>query len=299
MTQPAKQQKKTPLKDWAEKYPLVVSYHNNNCQQGHDIQLESGQKLTSEDSNIVFYIQPNIREDWTVINIVQHCTPIGWGQPFSSAIPELLQIDNLLQADEKIYGPYYPRKEHLFQAFAMCPLTSIKVVIVGQDPYPSTRSNGLPVAQGMSFSIPRDVRVTSSLRNIYAELKRSIPGFVAPNHGDLSEWANQGVLLLNSTLTIRPGDKNHSHKGWWDGFIRKVLKAINDANPYTIYMLWGRPAQAIKKLMSGKGVILEAFHPSGMAASTGHKFVGCNHFAMANDILSRIGKTPINWQLSP
>ena len=299
MAQSAQQQKKTPLKDWAETHPLVVSYHKDNCGQGHDIQLESGQKLTSEDSNIVFYIQPNIKEDWTVMQIVQHCTPIGWEHVFSTAVPELQHIDHLLRTDETSYGSCYPRKEHLFRAFAMCPLSSIKVVIVGQDPYPSIQPDGLPVAQGMSFSIPKNVRVTSSLKNVYAELKRSIPGFIIPDHWDLSEWAYQGVLLLNSTLTIRPNDKNHPHKGWWDGFMRKILKTINDSNPHTIYMLWGKPAQAIKKLMSNKCVILEAFHPSGMASNRGYAFVGCGHFEIANRVLTRKGRTPINWQLSP
>lgn len=284
--------------NWSEKYPLVTAYHAQHCQEGYELKVEPQKKITLQDSNVVFYVQPAIKEHWSIVDIVQQCQPPSWEKPFLSAGPELQRISKILQTEEATHGPFFPRKEHIFRAFTMCPLPSVKVVIVGQDPYPSVQPNGLPVAQGMSFSIPKNVRLTASLRNIYAELKRSIPEFIIPQHGDLSQWATQGVLLLNSTLTVRAGDYKHIHTGLWDSFIRKILKAINEINPNTIYMLWGKPAQNIKKLMSGKYIAWDAYHPSSQASNRGYNFVGCDHFVNANRILTHFGTEPIDWQLS-
>jgi hypothetical protein len=151
----------------------------------------------------------------------------------------------------------------------------------------------------MSFSVRREDSIPSSLQNIYSELVTSVRGFTKPDHGDLKDWARQGVLLLNSCLTVRPGQAG-SHGDIWLGFISKVIKAIAAVNPYCIYMLWGRDAQKLESMILNVGersIILKAAHPSGLSAK--HGFFGCNHFNLANESLLKHKKTGIIWSIAP
>jgi len=167
------------------------------------------------------------------------------------------------------------------------------VVIIAQDPYFGINSDGTPQAQGLAFSVKKGEKIPSSLINIYKELSNSIPNFTKPNHGCLENWSKQGVLLLNSCLTVRPGDPG-CHKELWYSFIKKVINSIIDNNPYCIFILWGRQAQKIRKMLGERVTVLEAAHPSGLSCKN---FLGCNHFNQVNELLIEKNQTPINWQI--
>lgn len=185
----------------------------------------------------------------------------------------------------------YPEKENIFNAFKYTSFDNLKVVILGQDPYHEPGQ-----AMGLSFSVPRGVDIPPSLQNIYKELKDDIPGFVIPDHGDLTPWAKQGVLLLNSVLTVKAHQAfSHSGQGW-EEFTDAVIKAINDECENIVFLLWGSPA---RKKGAGidreKHLVLETVHPSPLSAYRG--FFGCHHFSIANDYLIAHGKAPIDWQV--
>jgi uracil-DNA glycosylase len=171
------------------------------------------------------------------------------------------------------------------------------VVIIGQDPYFQTvhvDGKVVPRAVGLSFSVRRGDEIPISLKNIYRVLSSTVEGFQTPNHGDLRAWATQGVLLANTSLTVRPDEPN-SHEGIWLDFMKKVFKGIARVNPRCIYLLWGREAQRLRPLLGEKSIFLETSHPSGKSASRG--FLDCNHFNLANKYLIEQGNKPINWNL--
>ncbi|MEW9797174.1 uracil-DNA glycosylase [Alteromonas sp. CYL-A6] len=185
----------------------------------------------------------------------------------------------------------YPPPDAVFNALKLTPLETVKVVILGQDPY-----HGPGQAHGLCFSVPPGVAIPPSLKNIYKELATDIAGFTVPEHGNLQSWAEQGVLLLNTVLTVE-GGKAHSHANWgWETFTDAVINAVNTHTDGVVFLLWGSHAQ--KK---GKSVdrqrhdVLTAPHPSPLSAHRG--FLGCRHFSQANACLERRGKTPINWQV--
>lgn len=236
-----------------------------------------------------------IDNSWTVEDICNKRKPLGWEEVFENSVNELKDISNILINDVKINGRFLPDMKNLFRAFELTPLKKVKVVIMGQDPYHGCNSDGTPQAQGLSFSVKKNAKIPSSLNNIYKELKDNFPeNFSTPKHGDLTLWALQGVLLLNSCLTVRPHCPG-SHKELWLGFIKKVINAIIDVNPGCIFVLWGRKAQKIKKIIGERVTILEAAHPSGFSAYRG--FFGCGHFKQINQHLIESGQNPINWQL--
>jgi uracil-DNA glycosylase len=238
-----------------------------------------------------------VDQTWDVYRIATEATPSTWEDVFKDAKDELIEISRWLDNQERTQGPYYPNKEDLFAAFNHTPLSKVKVVILGQDPYHQTISlNGksMPRAMGLSFSVRLGDEIPSSLKNIYTELKDTVRNFIPPDHGDLRDWARQGILLLNSCLTVQPGSAG-SHKKIWLGFITKVFKAISIANPQCIYVLWGRSAQEMRPMLGEKSVIFEAAHPSGLSAKKG--FFKCNHFNLINDALIQQGKESINWHL--
>lgn len=228
----------------------------------------------------------------TLIDVVDNKTPSGWSELFEKARPELLDISDILDEQEIEFGPYYPKKEDIFRAFHLTPLNRVRVVIIGQDPYhDKTKTTGEIRARGMSFSVSKTSDIPPSLRNIFKELAQSIPEFKTPKHGDLTYWAIQGVLMLNFALTVgagRPG----SHKKLWIGFIHHVIEFIIKTNPNTIFVLWGRKAADIKKMISGRCTILEAAHPSPYSAHKG--FFGCKHFKIINEYLAN---DPIDWNV--
>lgn len=241
---------------------------------------------------------PLIGQDWSLERIAREAKPPTWEKVWDDTYHELKDVSEILDTQEKTYGQYYPLKRDIFNAFWLTKLPNVKIVILGQDPYHQTISvNGeaVPRATGTSFSVRREDAIPSSLKNIYTELANTVRGFVRPDHGDLTEWAEQGVLLLNSCLTVRPGVAG-SHKDIWLGFISKVFKAIATVNPYCIFLLWGREAQKIKPMLGERSIILEAPHPSGLSAARG--FFGCNHFNEVNKHLMRLAKTGINWKIS-
>ncbi|HEG0607456.1 TPA: uracil-DNA glycosylase [Campylobacter coli] len=183
----------------------------------------------------------------------------------------------------------YPPANLTFNAFNLTPLDGLKIVLLGQDPYHQPNQ-----AMGLSFSVPYGVKIPPSLLNIYKELKTNLS--IEPSKsGDLSSWAKQGILLLNSILSVEAG-KPASHSSWgWQEFSDAVISKLSLEKSGLIFMLWGNYAKSKKALIdTNKHFILEAAHPSPLAR-TG--FLGCKHFSKANEILRNLGKNPINWQL--
>ena len=179
----------------------------------------------------------------------------------------------------------------VFEALKHTSYKDTKVLILGQDPY-----HGENQAHGLAFSVQPNVAIPPSLLNMYKELKNDIGCFI-PNNGYLIPWADQGVLLLNTALTVRAHEAN-SHKGkGWEVFTDRIIKLLNDRNDPVIFVLWGANARKKKELIdSSRHYILEAPHPSPLSASRG--FFGCRHFSKINEILISIGKTPIDWQIN-
>ncbi|MEY3369907.1 MAG: uracil-DNA glycosylase [Cyanobacteriota bacterium] len=182
----------------------------------------------------------------------------------------------------------YPVSNLTFNAFKLCPLEQIKVVILGQDPY-----HGVNQAHGLCFSVPEGVAMPPSLINIFKELERDLH-IPIPKNGNLERWARQGVFLLNTVLSVRAGQAN-SHAGQgWEIFTDKVIELINQHSSNTVFMLWGTPARRKSSMIDkNKHLVLETVHPSPLSAYRG--FLGCGHFSHANDYLIQHGKTPIEW----
>ena len=185
----------------------------------------------------------------------------------------------------------YPPAEDIFNAFHFTPLSKVKVMILGQDPYHNENQ-----AHGLSFSVlPTQKDIPPSLVNIYQELHDDL-GCYIPNNGYLKKWADQGVLLLNTVLTVWAHQANsHQGKGW-EQFTDAVIEAVNAQDRPIVYLLWGRPAQSkIPMLTNSKHLILKAPHPSPLSAYRG--FFGCRHFSQANAFLEKNGIEPIDWQI--
>lgn len=185
----------------------------------------------------------------------------------------------------------YPPAADIFNAFHFTPLSKVKVMIIGQDPYHNEHQ-----AHGLCFSVlPDQKEIPPSLINIYQELHDDL-GCYIPNNGYLKKWADQGVLLLNTVLTVRAHQANsHQGKGW-EQFTDAIIKAVNEQDRPIVYMLWGKPAQSkIPMLNNPKHLILKAPHPSPLSAYRG--FFRCRHFSQANDFLESSGNTPIDWQI--
>lgn len=184
----------------------------------------------------------------------------------------------------------HPRRENLYLAYKLCPIEKIKVVIIGQDPY-----HGAGQAHGLSFSVPKGVAIPASLRNIYKEIKADI-GDVELNHGCLTSWADQGVFLLNSMLTVAHGEAGSHRKAGWETFTDATIKIINDLDRPVVFILWGAFAKGKRHIITNeKHLILEAAHPSPFSAYDG--FFGCKHFSKANEFLVRHDIGPIDWSV--
>ena len=182
----------------------------------------------------------------------------------------------------------YPEAKNIFNAFNLCPLSNVKVVIIGQDPYHEPHQ-----AHGLCFSVQTGVDFPPSLVNIYKEIESDI-GHKSITNGDLSSWARQGVLLLNSTLTVQAHiAASHSGKGW-ETFTDAVIRAVNETQKNVVYMLWGSFAQKKADFVDNQNnLILKSAHPSPLSAYRG--FFGNHHFSRANEYLIQNGKTPIDW----
>ncbi len=184
----------------------------------------------------------------------------------------------------------FPPANDIFTAFHLTPLSDVKVVILGQDPY---HNDGQ--AHGLSFSVRPGIDIPPSLLNIYKEQHDDLGNYI-PNNGYLTKWAEQGVLLLNTVLTVRAHEAA-SHKGrGWEEFTDAVIKVLNEQDRPIVFMLWGSPARSKKSMLNNpKHLILEAPHPSPLSAYRG--FFGCGHFSKANAFLSENGIKPIDWQI--
>lgn len=185
----------------------------------------------------------------------------------------------------------YPPKEDVFNAFKYCQAHNVKVVIIGQDPY-----HGPNQAHGLCFSVRRGNRIPPSLRNIYKELEQDIEKFSTPKHGELTAWAEQGVLLLNTVFTVRDGQA-HSHKNrGWERFTDTVIAKVSESLSGVVFLLWGSPAQKKASLIdTSKHYILTAAHPSPLSAHRG--FLGCKHFSETNRLLLKDNRGLIQWQV--
>lgn len=184
----------------------------------------------------------------------------------------------------------FPAPDDVFNAFQFTPLHKVKVVILGQDPY-----HGDGQAHGLCFSVKPDVAVPPSLVNIYQELKEDL-GCYIPDNGYLKKWADQGVLLLNTVLTVRAHNANSHRNIGWEEFTDAAIRTLNEQDRPIVYLLWGKPAQTKKKMLKNpKHLILEAPHPSPLSAHRG--FFGCRHFSKTNEFLKDRGLEPIDWQI--
>ena len=183
----------------------------------------------------------------------------------------------------------FPEEKNVFNALELTPFESVKVVILGQDPY-----HGFGQAHGLSFSVQKGIPLPPSLKNIYKELQEDIGGEL-PTEGDLSHWAKQGVLLLNTVLTVEEGNAN-SHKGMgWERLTNRLIESLNKLKHPVIFILWGKPAQDKEKLITNPNhVLLKAPHPSPLSAYRG--FFGSKPFSRVNDILMQQGQSPIRWK---
>ncbi len=191
------------------------------------------------------------------------------------------------QADKIIYPP----SSLIFNALNTTPFSRVKVVILGQDPY-----HGPNQAHGLSFSVQRGIALPPSLRNIFHELNTDL-GIPVPKHGDLTRWAEQGVLLLNAVLTVEAGQPTSHQKRGWEEFTDHVIDALNEQSEHIVFILWGAYAQRKgQRIDQNKHLVLKAAHPSPLSANRGG-FFGCKVFSKANNYLKQNGIEPINWQL--
>lgn len=193
---------------------------------------------------------------------------------------------DVLQAYEE--GAAYPKREHLFAALDLCPLYQTKVVILGQDPYHRPGQ-----AHGLCFSVPDSQPLPPSLRNIFSEISNDT-NTPQPISGNLTRWAKQGVLLLNSTLSVAPGQPA-SHRSWgWERFTDTIIQTLDSSEVPVAFLLWGAAAQSkAQRITNPKHLILQAPHPSPLSAYRG--WFGCKHFSKTNDWLNKNGHTPIVW----
>lgn len=201
----------------------------------------------------------------------------------------MINLHSFLQIRGKEGYTIFPPNNLIFNAFKHTPFDQVKVAIIGQDPY-----HGKNQAHGLAFSVQKGVKLPPSLKNIFKELQSEYPNFKYPNHGDLSQWADQGVLLLNSTLTVESSDPgSHQNRGW-EIFTDKVIQLLSEKRSGIIFLLWGKYAQAKAGLIDhNKHLILTAAHPSPFSAY--HGFFGCNHFILTNEYLEKNGEKGIDW----
>ena len=187
-------------------------------------------------------------------------------------------------------GNVFPPKELIFSAFEHTPYEQVKVVILGQDPYHVAGQS-----HGLAFSVQKGVKIPPSLRNMYKELANDL-AIEPASHGNLTSWADQGVLLLNTVLTVREGEANSHQKQGWERFTDRVIEVLNEREDPIVFVLWGKPAQQKTTMIDAtKHIIIQSFHPSPLSARRG--FFGSKPFSKVNDALISLGKQPIDWQI--
>ena len=214
----------------------------------------------------------------------------GWAAALAPVADRITAMGQFLRAEVVAGRPYLPAGEHILRAFTR-PFADVRVLIVGQDPYPTPGH-----AIGLSFAVDRDVRpLPPSLRNIYKELHADL-GIEPSPHGDLTAWADHGVLLLNRSLTVAPG-KPASHRGkGWEAVTECAIRALVERPQPLVAVLWGRDAQTLKPMLAGERcATIESVHPSPLSASRG--FFGSRPFSRANELLTQLGGEQVDWRL--
>ena len=218
--------------------------------------------------------------------------PVSWLEHLAGEFEQqyMINLRAFLQAEKAKRKIIYPPGSRIFAAFDHTPFDQVKVVILGQDPY-----HGPQQAHGLCFSVPEGIPPPPSLVNIYKELHSDL-GIPIPAHGNLEKWTSQGVLLLNSVLTVQQSmAASHQGKGW-EQFTDKVIQLLNEKREHIVFMLWGSYAQRKGQIIDRKKhCVLEAPHPSPLSAHRG--FLGCKHFSKANAYLKEHGLEPIDWRL--
>lgn len=223
-------------------------------------------------------IEPQIDESWKAV------------LDFAFADPSFAQLKQFLLEQKQHGKRFFPPGKLIFNAFNLTPFDKVRVVIVGQDPY-----HGPGQAHGLSFSVPRGVQLPPSLLNIFKELAEELD-VPRPTHGNLESWAQQGILLLNATLTVGAGDAGSHQRQGWEQFTDAAIQTLNDQREGIIFVLWGKYAADKGRIIDAtKHHVLRSAHPSPLSASKG--FFGCGHFARINKILIERGDEPIEWAL--
>ena len=201
------------------------------------------------------------------------------------------KLRSFLQSQQEQKRIIYPGNSLIFNAFNHTPFEKVKVVIIGQDPY-----HGANQAHGLSFSVQKGLPIPPSLQNIFKELQAEYKDFQFPQHGDLSSWADQGVLLLNATLTVEASKAGSHQNQGWEKFTDQVIQTLSEQRKGIVFLLWGKYAQAKAALIDqNKHLVLMAAHPSPFSAYNG--FFGCNHFIKTNQYLEKNGEKGIDWRL--
>ncbi len=217
--------------------------------------------------------------------------PDDWANLLTSAIyHSSYQKLQEYVAQERQTKEVFPKPQEVFTAFHLCPISRLKVVILGQDPY-----HDVGQAHGLSFSVKKGIKVPPSLVNMYKELKTDL-GIAYPHHGNLTHWANQGVMMLNTVLTVRAHEPNSHRKQGWEKFSDEVIRVINDSCDHVVFVLWGKPAQEKQKLINQhKHTVLLGAHPSPLSAHAG--FFGSKPYSQINQALSAHGQSEIDWYI--
>jgi uracil-DNA glycosylase len=217
--------------------------------------------------------------------------PPAWRPLLSAALaePYFANLKQFVESEQKRHT-VYPTDREIFSALDLTPYESVKVLLLGQDPYP-----GKDQAHGLCFSVKPGIKPPASLRNIYKELESDV-GFRIPNNGYLASWAKQGILMLNAVLTVRAGEPN-SHKGrGWESFTDTIISRVGERDSAIVFVLWGAYAQKkIKLIDTERHVVIQSAHPSPLSARNG--FFGSRPFSAINKALRRAGKSEIDWQI--
>ena len=231
----------------------------------------------------------------TVYELLYENNYPGWSEQLVKYKKAIKNLSDLVQKNEDTYGGYYPEKKNIFKFLTMTPLDKVKVVIWGQDPYPTLLSDKTPRAQGYSFGVRKDDEIPKSLQNIYKEIKSNFSQFEEPDHGDLTWLADQGILFMNSALTYCPKNPK-CYLNLWNRFTYIIINIINEKVENCIHILWGKNSEKLNDHITSREIYI-APHPSPLSAYRG--FFGCNHFKKINITLKRQEKDQINWNEDP
>lgn len=236
--------------------------------------------------------------NYTLYEYIMTRHPPSWSNFFKSADREIKHACKMIEEQTAKSGKaIFPMMNNILDAFWICPSFMLKVIIIGQDPYPGVTKFGTPKAIGICFGSHRSYPMPDSLKNIYKELENSVEDWKNPGHPDIRCWGPQGVLLYNSALTVEAGNAG-SHLGFWMPFTNKLIDYINKNMKDVVFMLWGKKAEKVAQgVFTNTHKKLTAYHPSPQSANNGYHFVGCDHFNLANIHLLEKGFKPIDWRI--